>query len=198
MFSGIVEDLGTVKKVTALQAGRRIEVETRLPMDELSLGASVCVDGACMTLVERCPSSFAFDVSAESLRRTTLERLVPGARVNLERSLRLNDFVGGHLVTGHIDGVGEVVSIRDEGESAIFRFRVPANVARLTVEKGSVAIDGISLTCFRCQDGTVEVAIIPHTRASTTFGWKKAGDPVNVEADLVGKYVEKLLTPHDV
>lgn len=195
MFTGIVEDLATVVAVDRSAAGARLLVATAMPVEDLTLGESVCVSGACMTVVAVGDSKFAFDVSAESLRRTTLGGLGVGDRVNLERSLRLQDRLGGHLVTGHVDGVGEIVSISDEGESSIFRFRVPDSVARLTVEKGSVAIDGISLTCFHCEESCVDVAVIPHTRERTTLGVRAVGDPVNVEADLLGKYVERLLEP---
>jgi riboflavin synthase len=196
MFTGIIEDLGAVQRVDALAAGRRVTVSTTLPAADFALGASVCVSGACMTVVEFCDAQFSFDVSLESLRRTTLCDLKQGDHVNLERSVRLQDRLGGHLVSGHVDGIGRVVSVVDEGESSIFRFQLPAGMGRLTVEKGSIAFDGISLTCFRCVDDQVDVAVIPHTRHVTTLGGKRPGDSVNVELDLLGKYVERLLGPH--
>jgi riboflavin synthase len=172
-----------------------LTIATALPGADLSLGASVCVSGACMTVVDFRDARFCVDVSLESLRRTTLRDLEEGDRVNLERSVRLHDRLGGHLVSGHVDGIAHVVSIVDEGESAIFRFQLPAGMGRLTVEKGSIALDGISLTCFHCVDDRVEVAVIPHTRSVTTLGLKRPGDCVNVELDLLGKYVERLLAP---
>ena len=196
MFTGIVEDLGIVHGVESLAAGRRMTISTSLPADDFPLGASVCVSGACMTVVVFHDARISFDVSAESLRRTTLGGLRQGDRVNLERSVRLNDRLGGHLVSGHVDGIGHVVSIADEGESSIFRFQLPPGMGRLTVEKGSITLDGISLTCFHCIDDRVDVAVIPHTRDLTTLGFKRAGDAVNVELDLLGKYVERLLAPH--
>jgi riboflavin synthase len=196
MFTGIIEDLGTVHGVEALEAGCRLTVGTALPAEDFPLGASVCVSGACMTVVDFSNGQFSFDVSRESLRRTTLGDLKHGDRVNLERSVRLQDRLGGHLVSGHVDGIGHVVSIEDEGESSIFRFQLSPKSGRLTVEKGSIALDGISLTCFRCVDDQVDVAVIPHTRLATTLGLKRPGDTVNVELDLLGKYVERLLQPH--
>jgi len=196
MFTGIIEDLGTVERVEALAAGRRVTVATALPPGDFPPGASVCVSGACMTVVEFRDACFCVDVSLESLRRTTLGDLKSGDRVNLERSVRLQDRLGGHLVSGHVDGIGRVLSIVDEGESSIFRFQLPAGMGRLTVEKGSVALDGISLTCFHCIDDRVEVAVIPHTRHVTTLGLKRPGDSINVELDLLGKYVERLLEAH--
>lgn len=196
MFTGIIEDLGTVLHLEALAAGRRLTVGTTLPADDFPLGSSICVSGACMTVVDFRDAGFAFDVSLESLRRTTLGDLKAGDPVNLERSVRLQDRLGGHLVSGHVDGIGRVVSIVSEGESSIFRFQLPTGLGRLTVEKGSIALDGISLTCFRCVDDQVDVAVIPHTRHVTTLGRRCPGDAVNVELDLLGKYVERLLQPH--
>lgn len=195
MFTGIVEDLAAVAAVEELEAGRALVIETGLDLSDARPGESIAVDGACMTIVDSDPHRFRVEVSAESLRRTTLGRLRAGDRVNLERPLRLSDRLGGHLVTGHIDGVGRIAEIRPEGESSIFTFEVPLELARRTVEKGSVAVDGISLTCFHCRGNRFDVAVIPHTAAVTTLGIKGPGDPVNIENDLLGKYVERLLEP---
>ena len=148
-----------------------------------------------MTLVAAEDTLLEFDVSAESLRRTTLGDRKPGDSVNLERSLRLSDRLGGHLVTGHIDGTGRIASIEPEGESRVYAFELDAELARRLVEKGSVAVDGISLTCFDCRDVGFRVAVIPHTASVTTLGRKRVGDRVNIETDLLAKYVEKLLAP---
>ena len=193
MFTGIIEDLGEIAAVDALDEGVRLTVRTSLPTAELTLGESIAINGACMTVVETTAEGFAVDVSAESLRRTTLETLVAGDRVNLERSLRLGDRLGGHVVTGHVDGTGEVLSVRCEGESAIHTFGLEPALAAALVEKGSIAVDGVSLTCFACGDRSFDVAIIPHTATHTTIGRRSVGDAVNLENDLIGKYVAKLV-----
>jgi len=195
VFSGIVEDVGTVAAIAPLAAGRRLTIRTSRPFDAVALGESIAIDGACMTVVASNANVLDFDVSAESLRCTTLGDRQPGDSVNLERSLRLSDRLGGHLVTGHIDGTGRVTSISPEGESFIYRFELEAELARRLVEKGSVAVDGISLTCFDCRDAGFSVAVIPHTAANTTLGRKRSGDRVNIETDLLAKYVERLLAP---
>jgi riboflavin synthase len=195
VFTGIIEDLGSIESVEPLEAGSRLKIATALPTAEFAMGESICCNGACMTVVEIADKTFAIDVSAESLRRTTLADLSPGDPVNLERSIRLQDRLGGHLVSGHVDGTGRVESIRPEGESAIYRFAVPEALTPLLVEKGSVAVDGISLTCFNCDGGGFDVAVIPHTTSVTTLGVRKPGDGVNIENDLLGKYVERLTAP---
>jgi riboflavin synthase len=195
VFTGIIEDLGSIESVEPLEAGSRLKIATELPTAEFAMGESICCNGACMTVVEIADKTFAIDVSAESLRRTTLADLSPGDPVNLERSIRLQDRLGGHLVSGHVDGTGRVESIRPEGESAIYRFAVPEALTPLLVEKGSVAVDGISLTCFNCDGGGFDVAVIPHTTSVTTLGVRKPGDGVNIENDLLGKYVERLTAP---
>jgi riboflavin synthase len=195
VFTGIIEDLGSIESVKPLEAGSRMKIATALPTAEFAMGESICCNGACLTVVEIADKTFAIDVSAESLRRTTLADLSPGDPVNLERSIRLQDRLGGHLVSGHVDGTGRVESIRPEGESAIYRFAVPEALTPLLVEKGSVAVDGISLTCFNCDGGGFDVAVIPHTTSVTTLGVRKPGDGVNIENDLLGKYVERLTAP---
>ncbi|RMF24197.1 MAG: riboflavin synthase [Deltaproteobacteria bacterium] len=195
MFTGIVEDLGRVVAVEELEAGRALTIETALDLGAEELGASIAIDGACMTIVSREGPRFRVEVSAESLRRTTLGERSAGDRVNLERPLRLGDRLGGHVVSGHVDGIGRIEAIRPEGESSIFTFSLPPELSKLLVEKGSVAVDGISLTCFACREDRFDVAIIPHTSAVTTLGVKQPGDSVNIETDILGKYVERLLEP---
>ncbi|MFQ5478466.1 MAG: riboflavin synthase [Candidatus Binatia bacterium] len=195
MFTGIIESNGEVLSAEVLEEGKRLLISTSIPVDELSLGESIAVDGACMTVTVTGRGFFAVDVSAESLRCTTLGFFHPGRRVNLERSLKLGDRLGGHVVSGHVDGIGELKSVRPEGESSIYTFHLGEKLARLLVEKGSVAVDGISLTCFNCGASSFDVAVIPHTLEVTTLGDRRSGDRVNIETDLLGKYVARLIEP---
>ena len=193
MFSGIVEDLGRLVRYEQLAAGRRLWVATALPVADLGMGESIAIAGACMTVVATGDGEFAVDVSAESLRRTTLGDLAEGDGVNLERALKMGDRLGGHMVSGHIDGTGTVDSIQPEGESSIFTFCIDPALMPMLVEKGSVAVDGISLTCFNCREDRFDVAVIPHTLAVTTLGHAVPGSRVNIEADVMGKYVAQLV-----
>jgi riboflavin synthase len=193
MFTGIIEDLGTVESLKPTDQGAVISVHTSLPTSEISIGDSITVNGACLTVISKSPGRFAMDVSAETLRCTGLGDLKPGSRVNLERCLTLGKLIGGHLVSGHVDGIGRVVSIKPEGDSKLFTFEVAPAQARYLVEKGSVGIDGMSLTIFSIKDTNFSVEVIPHTLRSTTLGFKQAGDTVNIENDMLVKYVEKIL-----
>ena len=193
MFTGIVEDLGRLARREELEAGQRLWVSTSMPTDDFAMGESIAICGACMTVVAVEPGAFAVDVSAESLRRTTLGGLAEGDPVNLERSMKFGDRVGGHIVSGHVDGTGTVHGIRPEGESSIYTFRAPADLMPMLVEKGSVAVDGISLTCFHLRDELFDVAVIPHTMSVTTLGVRRPGSPVNLEVDVMGKYVARLV-----
>src|ERR1700722_14393849 len=193
MFTGIVEDLGTVESLKPIDQGAVITIVTSMPTSEINIGDSITVNGACLTVVAKSAGRFAMDVSAETLRCSVLGQLKPGARVNLERCLTLDKLLGGHLVSGHVDGVGRIVSIRPEGDSNLFTFEVAPAQTRYLVEKGSVAIDGISLTIFSIKENSFSVEVIPHTLRSTTLGFKQPGDSVNIENDMLVKYVEKIL-----
>jgi riboflavin synthase len=194
MFTGIIEDLGTVESLKPTDQGVVISVHTSMPTAEITIGDSITVNGACLTVISKNPGRFAMDVSAETLRCTALGDLKPGSRVNLERCLTLSKLLCGHLVSGHIDGIGRVGSIKPEGDSKLFTFEVAHAQARYLVEKGSVAIDGISLTIFSINDCNFSVELIPHTLRSTTLGFKQPGDAVNIENDMLVKYVEKILS----
>ena len=194
MFSGIVETTATVTEVTQTEGGARLTLRSPLPGADIALGESICTNGTCLTVTAIEDDRLGFDVSAESLRRTNLGDLQPGDRVNLERSLRLEDRLSGHLVFGHVDGVGRVESIQPEGDSFLYTFSIPPELSRYLVEKGSVAVDGISLTVFACQPAAFSCAIIPHTHEITTLHRRHVGDRVNIETDIQGKYVEKFVT----
>ncbi len=193
MFSGIIETTGTITTIEQINEGARVFLTSQLPLPEVSLGESICVNGTCLTVTVIGDTTLSFDVSAESLRRTNLGDLKPGNLVNLERSLRVNDRLSGHVVSGHVDGVGTVKSIQPEGDSFLYTFTVPPELGRYLIEKGSVAVDGISLTVFQCRPTEFTCAIIPHTHHVTTLHARKPGDKVNIENDMQGKYIEKFM-----
>ena len=193
MFTGIIEDPGTVHQIKHSNDGAVIIIRTALPTTQISIGESIAVSGCCLTVVRKSRGNIAMDVSAETLRRTILGGLKPGDRVNLERCLTLNKLLGGHLVSGHVDGIGRIVAIKPEGDSKLYTFEVPLNAARYLVEKGSVAIDGISLTVFSIRGRRFSCELIPHTLKVTTLGFRKPGDKVNIESDMMAKYVERIL-----
>ena len=194
MFSGIVETTATVTDVQRIADGARLTLRSPIPSADVALGESICTNGTCLTITTIQDDRLGFDVSAESLRRTNLGDLRPGDSVNLERSLRLKDRLSGHLVFGHVDGVGRVESIQPEGDSFLYTFSIPRESSRYLVEKGSVAVDGISLTVFSCKAAAFSCAIIPHTHEVTTLHRRRVGDRVNIETDMQGKYVEKFVT----
>jgi riboflavin synthase len=193
LFTGLIQDLGKIQSLERRGEGFFLTVATGLSLADVKVGDSIAVDGVCLTAVRLGGRTFTAEVSPETLERTTLSRAAAGRPVNLEKSLRLSDFLGGHLVSGHVDGTGEVVRVLGERNSWRYRFRAPGEIARYLVEKGSVAVDGISLTVAEIAEPEFEAAVIPHTARSTTLGGKKAGDPVNLEIDPIAKYVEKFL-----
>lgn len=191
MFTGLVEALAAVQSNEITGAGSRLVVADARIAPELAIGESVAVNGTCLTVVARDVASFAFEVGPETLRRTNLGELKPGDRVNLERSMRMSDRLGGHLVTGHIDGLGQVDQRLPDGEWVTVWFRCPRDLAAQLVTKGSVAVDGISLTVVDVEPERFSVALIPHTLEVTTLGFKGPGTTVNLETDLLAKYVWK-------
>jgi riboflavin synthase len=193
MFTGIVEGLGKVKRLTMKGADAVLEIEGGISLEELSLGDSIAVNGACLTVTSKNQNNFQADVSAETLSRTTLKFLQAGHKVNLEKSLRVGGFVGGHFVLGHIDATARILSQMQKSGSLILAVEMNENISRYIVEKGSVAIDGISLTVNKLEKSRFYVNIIPHTADNTTLVTKKEADLVNIETDILGKYVEKLL-----
>jgi riboflavin synthase len=198
MFTGLVETLGTVSRQSPDGAGGKHLTIAAPFAAELELGESVAVNGACLTVIEQTPDSFIVQAGPETLRRTTLGGLRDGERVNLERSLRLGDRLGGHLVQGHVEGVGCVAAREPQGEWTTLWFAVPPELAAQMVTKGSVAVDGVSLTLVDVLADRFSVALIPHTLAITTLGFREIGDAVNIETDLFGKYVMKYVSQLDL
>jgi riboflavin synthase len=193
MFTGIVEGLGKVKRLTMKGADAVLEIEALIDLNDIALGDSIAVNGACLTVTARNQNIFNTDVSAETLSITNLKRLHTGDKVNLEKSLRVGGYLGGHFVLGHIDATGRILSQTQKSGSLILAVEIDDRFSRYIVEKGSVAIDGISLTVNKFEKGRFYVNIIPHTADKTTIVMKKEGDWVNIETDILGKYVEKLL-----
>jgi riboflavin synthase len=192
MFSGIVEAMGTIRAASERSGGVRFTVETGIA-GELRASESISVCGACLTVVDVSGGAFGVDVVPETVRRTSFGRLAVGSRVNLERPVRLQDRLGGHLVSGHVDGVGEVTERKAEGEGVRMTIRPPRELERYLVYKGSVCVEGVSLTVAAVSTGGFEMALIPYTLEHTTLGELQPGAPVNLEADLVAKYIERLM-----
>ncbi len=193
MFTGLIQDVGLIGRVERQGGLVRLTVQTAFPMDDLRRGESVAVDGICLTVVDTQPGALRVELSPETLDRTTLGRAAVGRRVNLERAIRLSDRLGGHWVTGHIDGMGWILRRQKGTRHLELEIRVPASMGRYLVEKGSVAVEGISLTVNRCGGDWFGLTLVPHTIQETTLVEKTVGDPVNVECDILGKYVEKFL-----
>jgi riboflavin synthase len=191
MFTGLVEGLGEVKEISRKGGDVTMEIRPLFEVSDIGIGDSVSVNGVCLTVTEMRQGLFRVDVSGETLSRTTMGRLMQGDRVNLERALRFSDRLGGHLVSGHVDGVGKITKKEQHRNSWLLRIEMDERLSKYTIEKGSIAVDGISLTINRCQDGAIEVNIIPQTGKETTILKKNVGDLVNIETDLIGKYVER-------
>jgi riboflavin synthase len=193
MFSGIVAEVGTVKGVEGGREAAVLTIEATPAFSDMVIGESIAVNGVCLTVVHWEGSIFAVDVSPETLRTTNLGELRPGDGLNLERSLTLNDRIGGHLVSGHVDSVGTIIDKRLEANALHYDIRVPTALMRYIVPKGSIAVDGISLTVVACRLDGFQITIIPHTAAITTIGRKGIGATVNLECDMMGKYIERAL-----
>jgi riboflavin synthase len=197
MFTGIVEELGRVRSVEPNEGGARIEIECRTALADAGVGSSIAVNGCCLTVVALGDGWWAADAQVETLARTTIGRLRPDDPVNLERPVRLADRLGGHLVQGHVDDVGEVAAteLRPDGSTSV-TITAPSALLRHVVEKGSISVDGVSLTVTTVDADCFGVALVPHTLAVTTLGSRRAGDAVNLEVDVLAKYVERLLSTH--
>lgn len=196
MFTGIIEEIGTVRRIEHGAKGARLTIQAKTVLEDTRIGDSIATNGVCLTVVSMTGDSFSADVMAESLRRSSLGTLQGGSPVNLERAMAANGRFGGHIVSGHIDGTGTIASQKREDNAVWVKIKTPAPLLRYIVEKGSIAIDGVSLTVAAVTDTDFSVSIIPHTGAQTILLGEKPGDPVNLECDVIGKYVEKLTAPH--
>jgi len=192
MFTGIIEGVGTVRTVKKKEEGLEIEIGCEFDLERTNVGDSISVNGCCLTVTSRLGKSFWADVSDESTGITTLGNVKVGDPVNLERALQVGSRLGGHIVQGHVDGIGQIVDIKEHSGSMEYRIEIPAQLSKYIVEKGSVAVDGVSLTVNRCENNQFSVTVIPHTKLKTTFSKLKRGERVNLEVDIIGKYVEKL------
>jgi riboflavin synthase len=189
MFTGIVEEMGVVRT----WAPPRLQVSARIVLSDLRVGDSIAINGACLTVVRRDRWSFEVELSPETVRRTNLGMLQPGDRVNLERAVPVGGRLGGHLVQGHVEGIAHILSLEPEGETVWVRFSIPDGLGRYIVPKGFIAVDGVSLTVVEVDATWFSVMLVPYTRDHTTLGLKRPGDPVNIETDVVGRYIERLL-----
>lgn len=193
MFTGLVEEIGKIESVIKSTKSARITIKAKKILEDVNLGDSICTNGVCLTVTSFDSGKFTVDVMAETMRRSNLKTLSLGAEVNLERALRVGDRLGGHIVSGHIDGVGQIKSYEQEDNAVWITIEAPSEILRYIVEKGSIAIDGVSLTVAYVDESIFKVSIIPHTKDMTTLLRKKIGDVVNLECDMVGKYIEKFL-----
>ena len=194
MFTGLVAELGTVQRLARQGNSYHLTVGAKKVLQNLKIGDSVAVNGACLTIVRMYDSCFTADVMPETVRLTNIGSLQPGSKVNLERTLRLCDGLDGHIVSGHVEGLGTISEQRPEGIAVVVTIATPPELLKYIIKKGSIAIDGISLTVTEVTDTSFSVSLIPHTAKETTLGFKKVGDSVNLETDILGKYVERMLT----
>ena len=194
MFTGIIEGFGTISGIKPSGQSRRMAINADYELDNTKIGDSIAVNGACLTVVSFSGKRFEVDLSPETVAKTTLGKAKIGDSVNLERALCISDRIDGHLVSGHIDGIGKIKSRKTEENAIIITFNIPESVSYYIIKKGSVAVDGISLTVNECDHESFQVSIIPHTAKLTTLGFKKISDSVNVETDMIGKYVERFVT----
>ncbi|MDY6911878.1 MAG: riboflavin synthase [Chloroflexota bacterium] len=188
MFTGIVEEIGTIKSI----GQGRIVISAHKVLEGTVLGDSIAVNGACLTVIEIGEGNFAIEIMPETLRRTSLGALHSGEQVNLERALAVGGRMGGHFVQGHVDGTGKILSLDPDGDAILMKVAAPAEIRRYAVEKGFIAVEGISLTIFKCDTASFSVSLVGYTRHNTTLGTKKPGDPLNLEVDIIAKYVEQL------
>ncbi|CAB4744367.1 MAG: riboflavin synthase [Actinobacteria bacterium] len=193
MFTGIVEERGTVASIEQLTNAARVAIRGSVVLSDVRAGDSIAVNGVCLTVVDLGPDYFTADVMEETLKRSSLDAVAAGSEVNLERAARLDSRLGGHLVQGHVDGTGAVLAIEPDAHWTAMRISLPVDLGRYVVEKGSITVDGVSLTVVAVDDEAFSVSLIPTTLAETTLGWRQVGDRVNLEVDAIAKYVERLM-----
>lgn len=198
IFTGIIEEIGQVKQIKRGQQSFSLSIKAAKVLEEVKLGDSIAVNGVCLTVTGYSGASFEADVMPETYQRTTLKTLTSGSPVNLERALRLSDRLGGHLVQGHVDGIGTIINKTVEDIAILYRIEAPAEILKYVVAKGSIAVDGVSLTVVEVDKHKFSVSLIPHTAKLTVLGWKREGERVNLETDIIGRYVEKLWLNSDV
>ncbi|MBF0117942.1 MAG: riboflavin synthase [Desulfobacterales bacterium] len=196
MFTGIIEGLGIIKKIEPVSSGKRLGVSTDFILADAKIGESIAVNGVCLTAVTLSSNYFEADISPETIKTTIFSSIKVGDRINIERALKLSDRLSGHLVSGHVDGIGVIKERKNKGNAVIVSIMVEKHLSRYMVKKGSVAVDGISLTINNCDENDFDVSIIPHTAHLTTIGFKDIGSSVNIETDMIGKYIEKFTEPH--
>ena len=198
MFTGIVEEMGTIRSIRKGTHSAVLEIQAKVVLEDIHVGDSIAVNGVCLTATSFTPTTFTADVMHETLNRSSLAALRPGSRVNLERAMAANGRFGGHIVSGHVDGLGTVLTTQKDDNAIWYTIGAPPEVLRYVVEKGSITIDGISLTVARVDSQSFAISAIPHTVAVTVLQDRKPGDKVNLETDIIGKYVEKLLQTQEV
>ncbi len=194
LFTGLVEEIGTIQSIRKGTKSATLIIKAQKVLEQVHIGDSICTNGVCLTVTDFTKHSFSVDVMAETIRRSNLKNLIPGSNVNLERALQFNDRLGGHLVSGHIDGVGIIESFQKEDNAVWVAIEAPPEILKYVVPKGSIAIDGISLTVAFVDPRLFKVSVIPHTKNVTTLLNKDIGDEVNLEGDMIGKYVERFLS----
>lgn len=193
MFTGLIEEVGEVVAVENTDSGRRFTIRAEKVLEGLKSGDSIAVDGVCQTVVERANGTFQIEAVGETLVKTTMERYSPGRKVNLETALKIGDRLGGHFVQGHVNNTGRVTGVRPRAENFLLEIKLPPELSQYTIPEGSIAIDGVSLTIAHLDGAELGINVIPHTARHTTLGLKKAGDAVNIEVDMLARYLEKLV-----
>ncbi len=194
MFTGLIEEIGTVTNIQHQTGGKKLFIQCKFILDDLEIDDSVAVNGVCLTAVRIEHNGFWIDAVGETLTKSTIGELRTGSKVNLERALKLSDRLGGHIVQGHVNGTGELVKITNRGESYLYEFSVPDNLIKYIIEEGSIAINGVSLTVAQLNQNIIGISVIPHTWQNTTFKFLQTGNKVNIEVDLIAKYLERLTT----